>query len=228
MKIRLPGLTDRTAIVGKTGSGKTQFSTWLLSTQPFDKQPYIIVDYKRDELLNSVDRIREISFADKKLPTEPGLYILQPMPHQDVAMENFLWRVWEHEKIGLYFDEGTLVPGNSAGARNGAFQAILQQGRSKRVPAITVSQRPAGISKSVLSEADFFAGFYLNTDADLKRIAEMMPKGAMDGIKQDFHCVWYDVKKDTMCRFSPVPNADNIRDSLDFRLSQLRPKRRVW
>lgn len=223
-KLRLPGLTHRTTVVGKTGSGKTQFSAWLLSTQRFDKQPFVIVDYKGDELLNSVHGIKEVGFKD--LPNDPGLYIIHPLPGiHDALVENWLWRIWQRGRVGLYLDEGTLVPGNKAGARGGAFAAILQQGRSKRIPVINVSQRPAGILRSCFSEADFFAVFYLNTAPDIKRIGEMLPSGASNGLKQDYHCSWYDVGRDNLARFSPVPEARIIREKIEARIEETLPKR---
>lgn len=224
MNVRLPNLTHRTMVIGKTGSGKTQFSAWLLSKQRFDKQPFVIIDYKGDQLLNSIHGLRELDYTSN-LPKEPGLYIIRPLPNEDEQVESWLWKVWDREKIGLYFDEGTLIPGNSAGARGGAFAAILQQGRSKHIPSIVVSQRPAGILRSCFSEADFFAIFYLNTAPDIKRISEMLPIGAAKGLKQDYYCAWYDVGKDQLIRFSPVPNADMIREKIEERIKSAAPRR---
>lgn len=223
-EFRFPGASHRTTIFGKTGSGKTQFASFLLSRSPFHQQPYIIVDYKHDELLNSVDRIREIDITKSAIPKQPGLYIVHPLPGADDArMEQWLWDIWERERVGLFFDEATLVPGSAAGSRGYALQAILQQGRSKRVPVIAITQRPAGISRQLFTEADFFAGFYINTKPDLARAQEMLPIGAMDGLRQDYTCRWFDVAKDHLTRFTPAPSADSIRAVLHERLA---PKRR--
>lgn len=224
---RFPNNSQRTTVIGKTGSGKTQFSAHLLSTQNFDRQPWIMIDYKRDELLNSIDRVKEIGVNDK-IPTlkQPGLYKVHPLPEtDDDAVEAMLRRVWETENVGLFFDEGTLIPSNRAHARGGAFQAIQMQGRSKRLPCITVTQRPSGVSRSSFSEADFFAVFYLNTDGDIKRVHEFLPKSAMKGIEQNYHCRWYDVAKNELTHFSPVKDADTIRERINSRLA---PRRRIF
>jgi len=224
---RLPNNTHRTTVIGKTGSGKTQFSAWLLSTQNFDRQPWIMVDYKHDELLNSIHRVKEIGLGEK-LPTlkQPGLYKVHPLPgDDDEAVERWLRKVWLQENVGLFFDEGTLVPGNQAAARGGAFQAILMQGRSKRIPTINVSQRPSGVSRGCFSEADFFAVFYLNTDGDIKRINEFLPSTAMKGLRQDYNCRWYDVGRNELTYFTPAPSADKIREAIS---SKLAPRRRFW
>lgn len=225
---RLPTVHDRTTIIGKTGSGKTQFSSWLLSTQPFDRQPYIIFDYKYDELLTAVPNIREIDFSVnlKTLAKQKGLYIIHPLPgDDDERVTELLWKIWRHERIGLYFDEGTLIPGNSSAARSGPFQAIQQQGRSKRLPAITVTQRPSRVSPSCFSEASFFAFFYLHTAADIARVNDLGRENVMRDLAQDYHCKWYDVGRNQLTRFSPVPEKGDIIDMINRRLPA---KRRLF
>lgn len=225
-EFRFPGVKDRTFIFGKTGSGKTQFAAHLLSRSPFHQQPYIIVDYKYDELLNSVDRIREIDFKKSAIPKQPGLYVVHPLPGKDdERVEQWLWDVWEHERVGLYFDEVTLVPGSAAGSRGYAVQALLQQGRSKRCPLISIAQRPSGVSRQIITEASFIAGFYINTKPDLDRVRDMMPIGSMDGLEQDYSCRWWDDKENRLTRFSPAPDADTIRNVLTDRLA---PRRRFF
>lgn len=220
---RFPDESHRTFIFGKTGSGKTQFAAFLLSRAPFHRQPYIIVDYKHDELLNSCDRIKEIGLKDK-LPKQNGLYIVHPLPgRDDAAVEEWLWRVWQHERVGLFFDEATLIPGSAAGSRGYALQALLQQGRSKRTPVMAITQRPSGVSRQLITEASFIAGFYINTKPDLERVRDMMPVGAMDGLAMDYHCRWWDDQRNRLTRFTPAPDADTIRNVLYDRLA---PKRR--
>ena len=90
---RFPDTDHRTTIVGRTGSGKTFFAAWLLGKAHFNRQPYIIVDYKHDALLNSSDRIREIGLGDK-LPSKPGLYIVHPLPGEKAEIEEWLWKIW--------------------------------------------------------------------------------------------------------------------------------------
>lgn len=213
---RLPANTQRTSIIGRTGSGKTVAGSWVLSEAPFDKQPYIIVDYKGDELLNSSDRIKEIDL--KTVPKQPGLYIVHPRLDQVEQVDAWLWKVWERENVGLYFDEAYMLPDK------GALQAILTQGRSKRIPVIALTQRPALISRFIFSEADFFAVFQVSIDDDKKRIRGFIPSYVTDARLPDYHFRWYDVSKDKLFNVLPVPAPDDIRDRIDSRLS---PKRRT-
>src|ERR1700748_218056 len=117
----LPGTDKRIAVVGRTGSGKTQFGAWILSNAAFDTMPYIMVDYKRDALLNEIPYVNEIGYKDKI--GKSGLYVLHPNPHEDEEMEEFLWKIWAKENTGIYMDEGYMIP------NKGAFSALLTQGR---------------------------------------------------------------------------------------------------
>lgn len=213
-QFRFPSYHNRVLILGRTGSGKTTLGAWLLSQAPFDKQPYIIVDYKRDELLNSVMWIKEISLNE--IPTKPGLYIVHPRPDQEAEVEAWLWKIWERKKIGLYFDEAYALPDK------GAVRAILTQGRSLRIPVIALSQRPAWLSRFFFSEADFYAVFHLNDTEDRKAIKRFLPAQSQELRLADFHSHWYDVGKDALFHLQPVPDAETIAEMIDARLEPRR------
>lgn len=211
--ISAPKPTERVAIVGRTGSGKTQMGAFLISVAPLTHMPYVIIDYKGDELLNSIERTREIGFNE--VPKKPGLYILRSRPDMETETESFLLRLWDEGNTGLYVDEAYMLP-NKAG-----LQAILTQGRSLRIPAIILSQRPVEVSRFVFSEADHIAAFHLNDDQDIKTLRGRMPKNAFDSRLPDFHSWWYSVKSDTLAVMKPVPDADTIREAIESKL----PKR---
>lgn len=215
---RLPGNSHRTVITGRTGSGKTQFGYWLLTKADFDSQPWVIVDYKGDDLLNASGRVEEIGFKD--IPKYPGLYKISPLMAEDEAMDEWLIKCWYREKIGFYMDEGYRLPRTGQG-----FNAILTQGRSKRLPAIILTQRPSWISKFVFSEADFFAIMHLNEKNDRKRVLEFTgDKINIDERLEDYWAHWYDVGKDTAFKLKPVPKAEDLVEILH---SRLKPKRRI-
>lgn len=215
-KFEFPGRRHRLLVVGRTGSGKTQAATWVLSHSHFDKQPYIIVDYKYDDLLNSSDRIHEIGL-DERIPSKPGLYIVHPQPHQEEQVEDWLWKVWSKEKTGLYFDEGYMLPDK------GALRAILTQGRSKHIPVIMLSQRPSQITRFAVSEADHYAVFHQNDKNDRKRIGEFTPPDFAHSDLPPYHFRWYNVAEHRVHNFAPVPTGDEILQRIEKRLG---PKRR--
>lgn len=222
-QIRLPGTSHRTAIFGRTGSGKSRFGLWLLSLSPFDKIPYVVIDHKREGLFEGIDRIKEIGYSD--IPREPGLYLLQPdvrFENHDQDLDDWFLNALDREKIGLFIDEGYSIRPQSR-----AFRTVLTQGRSKRVPVITLSQRPSQISRFVFTEADFFAIFQLNSDDDRKTAQSYAPKNRinLDDALPAYHSHWYDVGTDAVTQFGPVPDDAKILEEIDKRLT---PKRKVF
>jgi len=105
----LPQPDERVLILGSTGTGKTTMGAWLLSRAPLDEMPFVIIDYKRDDLLNSIDFRREIGLNE--FPKEPGLYHIKPSPiADDEAVEAWLGNIWKKAGVGLYADEALRIP----------------------------------------------------------------------------------------------------------------------
>lgn len=219
---RLPGPSHRVSLIGSTGSGKTQLGAWLLAKAAFDRMPYTIVDYKGDDLLNASDRIIELDL--KETPKKPGLYIIHPRPKvDDDLVEDFMQRIWAQENSGFLFDEGYMVP-----QKGGAFNAILTQGRSKKIPAIVLTQRPSWVSRFVFSEAEFFGVLRLNDLDDQLTVRRFLPRDKIDITKTrlpEYHSHWYDVGKDAAFQLAPVPDADTIAEMIH---SRLQPRKRTF
>ena len=216
--VRLPGPADRIVIVGRTGSGKTQAAVFHLSKQDFDARPWIIVDYKGDELINGIERAQFIDY--NTVPDEPGIYILRVLPGEEDEISQWFMKVWEHENIGIYIDEGYMV-----GQRDKWFNACLTQGRSKRITMIILSQRPLWMSRFAFSEASFIQVFGLTDADDMKTVQRFMKGDAKGGVGAElkpFHSYYYDVGKNTVRQWGPVPKAAALLATINDRL----PKKR--
>lgn len=218
--LELPGPADRTIIVGQTGSGKTWLGVWLLSHQAIDRRPWVVIDYKREELFRQLGRHawRSILTPASPPPKKPGLHLIQPLESDDDAMDAFLWRIWKRGNIGLYIDEGMMIPAG----RGSAMRAILTQGRSLRLPVIALSQRPVEIDRYFFSEAQYFAEFFLMDREDRKTLTRYTPFDA-DDVPAAHHCYWYDSKRRAVSYLAPVPD----RETFLARLRSRAP-RRFW
>lgn len=215
---QLPRIDHRTLILGSNGSGKTTMGAWILSLSPFHKMPWVMIDYKRDELLGGIDRSVEIGLND--LPKHPGLYHLKPNPViDDDAIERWLLRVWKHRNIGLYVDEALRIPDKAA------FEIIQTQGRALSIPVISLSQRPVFLSRWAFSEANHVAVFRLTDMRDRKKVAEYIPAIEPKYRLPEYHSIWYDVNRDRKFTMKPVPSPDEILDTFYQRLE---PKRRTY
>lgn len=156
----------------------------------------------------------EIDVTDK-LPkaSQPGLYVIRPHPEQQDELANFFIRIWQQENMGVYVDEGYMVESRDA---NDAYKYILTQGRAKRIPTMTLSQRPVWINRFVLSEATFYTKFRLNDKRDAESVQAFMPKDSMQALPP-FHSWYYDSGKDALNIIKPVPDDDAIVSLFEFK-----------
>ena len=215
MPIRYPDDTQRITVIGKTGSGKTQAAMWLLSHRSFDKKPWFIMDFKLEGMFNDIPGLKEHELGDK-LPKKAGLYIVRPIPGEEEKIEQFFWDVWAKERTGLYVDEGYRLD-----KRSKAFQAILTQGRSKKIPVIMLVQRPVEVSRFCFSEADFIQCFKLTDSRDQKTVQEFMPL-PLERPLPPYHSYWWDNGKDYKAVLRPVPDRDTIIGTFHDRLGAKR------
>lgn len=203
---RFPGPEDHVAVIGRNGSGKTTFAAWLLAQKDFDVQPAVIINIKGDALIDEIAAIEGVQTINiYETPGDKGLYIVNPLPQQQDELNDFFRRCWEKENVCIWVDEGHAIENDAW------FKACLTQGRSKHVPLIVLSQRPAWISRFVFSECNFVSLFNLQIKDDRKKVAEFVP------VDKDYHLpqycsYWYAVKANRLLEFSPVPdNAAIIR-----------------
>lgn len=212
-QITLPRYDKRTAILGSTGSGKTQFAMWLLSSRDFHRRPWIIFDFKGDELIEAVDPTEINIYGDP--PKKAGLYVVRPIPERDdKAVQDFLWKIWARENVGIYIDEGYML-----GNRNPALNACLTQGRSKHIEMIVLSQRPVWMSKFVFSEANYFAVLNLTLEDDRKYVSGYTG-GTPINLLQRYHSLWYDCDGQVGTVLKPVPGRDELLRRFSERLSR--------
>src|SRR5579864_4379152 len=106
MPIKFPGPTDRVVVIGRTGSGKTVAGVWHLSGHDFMKEFVFVLNTKGDPLLNEIAAIEGVkTISIDQRPTEPGLYIVNPIPDQSLEIDAFLRWCWQRGDCLVYIDE---------------------------------------------------------------------------------------------------------------------------
>lgn len=210
--MRLPGDTERHAIVGTTGSGKTVFGLWCLAQRNFDEKPWIIVDFKADDMIAKIPKLEQVRI-DQAVPKRKGLYVVRPSVSDvdDGAVTQYFFDIWEKENTGVFIDEGYMLPPRDKGLRT-----LLTQGRSKHIPMINLSQRPAFVSPWLLSESEFKSVFYLEHPADIERMNQYMPDVKPQELP-DHYSYWYQREGRELRRMSPCPNESDILSMFERR-----------
>lgn len=213
-KFVLPGAEDRTAIIGGTGTGKTTFGAWILSKQNMQARPWVALDFKGEELWDMVGDPPMRPLKLGKLPGKNGFYRLSIRPDQEDALEDWLWKVWEHGDIGLFCDESSLIP------QKAAFKAVLRQGRSKRIPVIACTQRPVDCDREIFTESQYVSVFRLDDKRDYKIVQGFTRDAPIEKPLPPFHSYWYDKRQNMLKLLKPVPNsitlASRIKDQAPY------------
>jgi hypothetical protein len=237
---RGPTEQQRTIVIGRTGSGKSVFAIALLSTRNFNDMPWVIIDYKGEDLIDEIrlatggrkhGAIKILAPTDNP-PVEAGLYWMKPRPILDDAdVEAFLWKCHGTPRgpigkkkyvgnIGLFIDEGYCLP------QKAAFDVILTQGRSLYIPVIVLYQRPVWMSRFAVAQADYVAAFEQMDERDMKTAASFVkPAKLGDGSTvtvfndlPEYYCLWYDVGRGSSTVLRPAPAPQSIIETFKTRL----------
>lgn len=208
MTFQLPGAAHRTSVLGATGTGKTILGAWLLSKQNFETRPWVCLDFKNEILWDKIGDppMRRLDLGS--MPGKKGLYRMRINPGEEEDLEDWLWKVWSKENIGIFCDEVTLMPDRNA------FKACLRQGRSKLIPMILCSQRPVDVPREVWTESQYIASFRLNDVRDYKTVNGFSAGFDLSQPLPKYHCHWVDIAERQHFVLKPAPPPDTVAKTL--------------
>lgn len=207
----LPNNTNRTVVVGRTGTGKTVCGLWHLSNYNLDK-PWVIFNLKGDEHIEAIEKASFVDIGYVPSKKDRGLFVVTPDPwdlegsaKEKSRVDQLLIKLWQRGDVGIFVDE--MVPlGNSK-----AITLCCTQGRAKHIPMIMCSQRPVGINRYAFSEATYVQVFDLNIQDDIDTVESYVPLDWDDEKELGPHQSWYyEVETNNIFRFNPVPNMEAI------------------
>jgi hypothetical protein len=218
--IKLPNRSQRTVVVGRTGTGKTVAGLWHLSNYNLE-YPWVLFNFKNDEHINSIAKAQHVDFNYLPRKRDRGLFVIHVTPYdlkppardEPSTFEKYCMKLWERENVGAFFDESIMIGSNDA------FVMLLTQGRSKEIPMIICTQRPRFISLYAFSEASFIQVFDLNDVRDIQTVEGFVPiewdEEKPLGKHQSFY---YEVEEKKLVRLNPTPNMDQLRKVFDEKL----------
>lgn len=217
--IRLPSDSQRLVVVGRPGSGKTQEMLHHISQRSFTEMPWIMIDFKGDDLVSALPVSAEVSIHDRP-PSEPGLYVAKARIEdhdKDGPLSDYFMRIFDQGSTGCLIDEGLMV-----GQRNQGLRMLLTQGRSRLCPVVTGTQMPFNIDTTIFATAEFIQVFYIQHPEHQKRISQYVPPHILnfDTLRDAglHHSVWYDVIADQGVLLRPCPEFARIADRVLTRL----------
>jgi len=176
-----PRVSNRAALIGMTGSGKTTLAQIFLSSFPFA----VVHDAKGLIKWRGYRRHRSLSslFADKNYDVENVngeirefqrlIYAPGHAEQRDtVAVNEFFRWVYERRRTALYVDEVYRVCRRAEIPE--FYHAILTQGREYDITTLSSMQRPKLIPQVVLSESGHFYVFRLLLEPDREKVKETL------------------------------------------------------
>ena len=202
-----PSSTERGALVGCTGSGKTTLGRELVKLQPY----VLALDPKKTlgatddnpaaylpgfELVRDPDELPAAArYADR----------IQFRPDPEHEREGRGWDMWDRvfwwafdrRNCFLLVDEckllsrGPIIPDG--------YRACITSGRERDIGILHCTQRPRGISPLILSESEHYYVFELRNGDDRKRMAEFMPERVAHEVPGRFE-FWYQGPGRPLCK----------------------------
>lgn len=167
--------SQRIAILGRTGTGKTHFSRHFFLYQ-IDR--LVIHDLKHE--LNGLKATYCHKPEDIVWCWNHNRYkiVYQPPPGIDLIEDfnNLCYLVFHKGNYVLWVDEVGSV--TSAYNIPQWFSECLRLGRGRNTGVISLSQRPMDIHNTVLSEADYIIAFQLHLKGDRQKVAGIIGEEA--------------------------------------------------
>lgn len=226
--MRLPTDSEGILIAGRRGSGKTMEGLYHLSNRSIDVRPWVIVDFKGDDLASKVPVSAEWTLRDGP-PPDAGLYVVRAdiEDHgRGGPLDDFLLALYRRGQTGVMIDEGIMLGQHSKGLRT-----LLTQGRSRECPMIILTQRPKFLDRYAFSESEFIQCFHFQLPDDQAAMREFIPDLDFDYLRDlgQHHSMIYDIRENEIEYLKPCPDFIDIYDRILTRLprvvDQLPPRR---
>lgn len=199
----------RALVAGRTGSGKSTLGCWLLERSP---GIWIILNPKHTGAYAKMDDSITISGLDDKAIenaiTKNRYRFIIVNPHSRECnpdtLDAFIMRLHEDwRNVGLCCDE--LYSLHKGGVAGQGLIGWLTRGRELGQSFLGLTQRPAWLSQFLFSESDYICCMALSLQRDRKRMLEMTDNPYMGGKIPPHYWLWFDVVKENLRTFKPIP-----------------------
>lgn len=203
--------SERWIIIGKTGSGKSEFAKYLLRLVA-QKMKVVIIDPKEfwmgkhpiwanKKQLGSVDQPRLVNEFNPKWQVQ----CLQPDADdpEDTRLAAMCRETLKYGNIFLYFDETEDIA--TAHSVPGYIRRVWKTGRALGVGAWVSTQAPTGIPKIFKSQAEHFVSFKVG-DEDADVVASLLHTD-VETVRNlgKYEWLYYNTNMDEAVKNPPIP-----------------------
>ncbi len=201
--------SERWLILGKTGSGKSEYVKYLLRMVA-KQYPVVIVDPKEFWLGKKPEWAgrKEPGTVDKphlvnEFNPKWRVQLLQPDEEDDNRLEHLCRAILKRGNIFVYFDE---TEGIATATHVPAYiRRVWKTGRSLGVGAWAATQVPTGIPKLFKSQAEHFVVMKVGEeDAELAASLVHVPEEEVSALKK-YEWIHYDTNMDIGEWHPPIP-----------------------
>ncbi len=196
---------SRVLVVGRSGSGKTTFTTQFLWNR-YRGVNKIFIDPKREliYLLNDFDIICHNSKNLETYNINKNRVLYMPEDVSNIDFESVCEYCFEKGNTTLFIDESAYYCTSSRIPK--AYKKLMIMGRSRGVGVVNTTQRPNGINQLLLSEAEHFFIFSLNLKSDKEKLKTMIPHQYHHFIdKMPLHHFFYaNLRENQFIYFNPI------------------------
>lgn len=169
-------MSDRWAIAGMSGSGKTTWAKQLIPRMfEWYQCPIYILDSKGegiyDDIANEINVLQDAPAALK----EPRIFVWKPP--LDVLDEYDLWlqNILKARQPGVVLiDELANLGRGNAQSYVTNYQLLLKQGRSLKLSTISMTQDLAYIPRQTMGQTTHFLRFLLQNPQDIRNAAALL------------------------------------------------------
>lgn len=170
---------ERVAIIGMTGSGKSELIKHFL--RPMNR--ILVIDPKHTFKLDGFSRARKLPMFGNNFKV-----IYRPRWEDDFDLSRLIARLNKMRDVTIYVDELSTIT-EQFPETIGMLADVVRTGRERRVAVWSAMQRPRWIPRIFLSEAEVFFQFFLNAMEDKAYMAQYIGREVLEDI--EFHDFWY-------------------------------------
>ncbi len=150
------------ALVGTTGSGKTELARFLLA---HGGERVLVLDPKHEFALEDFEVKRKLPLLKEQWKT-----IFRPGPDDDTKMAKLVLECHKRGNCRIYNDEAATV-NDVFPKTTKVLDNLARTGRSRNVSLWSTTQRPRWVPKTFFTESEVWFVFTLRDPADRKQVA---------------------------------------------------------